>query len=322
MSDNVSEVSVNMQDPSVVESLLDDAELRKLPVGSEEFKAAVAAKAAKTDANSEDSATEEADQDDESSESDADEAEDDEKDESKQSKPKKKGVEKRIGELVKEREALKRELDQLKYQKTHKVEETAEVGESQFDKQKPKFGDFDNIADYQEALVDWKLEKKDFDNRVATEQQHSQKKRDEVLSAWTERETAFKSTVEDYEDHINVENLERLDAGQTALAFLGESEFGPQVLYKLLTDEELTEKFKSASDVRKVAILSKIESSFESDEPSVETKKTTVSKAPQPAKALPKGKSVPVAKSIYDVNLSFEEYNRLMDQRERAKSRK
>lgn len=321
MSDNVSEVSIDMQDMSVVESLLDDKELRKLPVGSDEFKAAVAAKAAKTDANT-DSADSDADQDDESSNSEADEAEDDEKDESKQSKPKKKGVEKRIGELVKEREALKRELDQLKYQATNKSEAQAEVVESTFDKQKPKFKDFDNLEDYTEALTDWKLEKKDHDNRVATEQQLNQKKQDEIFLTWSEKEDAFKSTVEDYEDHINVENLKRLNAGQSALVFIGESEYGPQVLYKLLTDEALTEKFMSASDVRKVAILSKLESSFETDEPSVESKKTTVSKAPEPAKSLPKGKAVAAAKSIYDVNLSFEEYNRLMDQRERAKSRK
>lgn len=317
MSDNVSESSIDMQDMSVVESLLDDKELRKLPVGSNEFKAAVAAKAAKTDANT-DSADSETDQDDESSEDD----ESDEKEESKTSKPKKKGVEKRINELVKEREALKKELEIAKINRGVDAQIEAVAEQTPFEKAKPKFGDFDNIADYQEALVDWKLEKKEHDHTVAQEQRELKSKQETFISAWAERENKFKGTVDDYDDYINKDSLDRLQPGQTALAYIAESDFGPEVLYALLTDEELSKKFMAASDVKKVGILSRLEANFESDEPAVSKTKATVSKAPSPSKSLPKGKAVATSKSIYDASLSFAEYNRLMDERDRAKSRK
>jgi len=154
------------------------------------------------------------------------------------------------------------------------------------------------------------------------QQREVKQKQETFMSTWTEREATFKATVSDYDDYINRDSLERLNPGQMALAFIAESGVGPQILYELLTDEELAEKFAIASDVRKVALLSKIESNFDSDEPSVSKTKTAVTKAPQPAKSLPKGKAVATSKSIYDANLSFTEYNRLMDERDRAKKRK
>ena len=318
MSDNVSEVSFDMNDPTVVENVLNDADLRKLPLGSDEFKAAATAKFAKTDEKPTATATEETEHD----------VEDTDKSDSDADKPKKKanGTQRRIDELVREREAMRRELEEVRRSvqtaqpQQEQTAQRSEPAQSTFAKAKPELTNFDNLADYTEALTDWKLEKREHEYAERAERTNVQRRATEIAHTFEQREVTVKQELDDYDDVVNVPALEGLKLAQPSLALISESEFGPRILYDMLNDDELAAKFKAAPPHRQVAMIGKLEAKYESAEP-VESpsKNTAVTKAPQPAKSLPKGKAVATSKSIYDKDLSFAEYNRLMDERDRAK---
>lgn len=319
MSDNVSEVPIDLSDPTVVEKVLNDKDLRKLPLGSEEFKAAAAEMLAKTDETAEESATDATEHaDDESSD-------DSEAKQPSKGKPKR-GVEKRIDELVKEREALRRELEAVKNgAQPHQVQQAQQrveqEADSDFGKPKPRLSQFENLEDYTEALTDWRIEKKEHDRAAVEARNNLYREVEEKATAWENREAAFKATVDDYDAYVHADALQAMQPPRDVMAYLAESEFGPQLAYTILSDEETAEQFKAMSPLKQIGYLAKLEARFEADEPSqpAPAKKTTVSKAPQPAKSLPKGKAVVAQKSIFDKDLSFAEYNRLMDERERAK---
>lgn len=325
MSDSVSEVSVDLSDPTVVEMLLDDQDLRKLPLGSDDFKAAAVEKMAKMNANASDPAAEATEQVEGEAESDEDDVEPEAKPEQKKRKG---GVEKRIDELVREREELKRRLEAL--ESGHKPEAVEEKpakveAKSTFDKPKPKMSDFEyNTEAYADALTDWKLEKIEHERAAAEQKREFETKVTGLEQAWNERQEAFSETVDDYDEIVTTAEVKKLNASPTAIEYMFESEHGPQIAYQILSDDDLKKQFKAMSPTRQVAFIAKLEARFDNDEPAAaepKAKKTIVTKAPQPAKTLPKSKAVATSKSIYDPNLSFEEYNRLMDERDRAKKK-
>jgi hypothetical protein len=318
MSDIMNEVELDLTNPEVVDNLLDNKDLRKLPVGSDEFKAAARESLAKTDATTDVSA------DSEKNDSSDENTEETTEDDTNVDRPKKsRGMLKRIEGLVAEREALKQQLGELQARQTAPNEYQPPAQQSTYDQPKPLFKDFDTLEEYTEALTDWKLDKKDHDREVTKQHEEYQDRVKSIVSTWEQREAQTKELYPDYADLVNVQNLTTLNPSMDAKVFLSESEVGPKVLYALMSDESLLEKFVDASPVRQVAMLAKLEDRVaESDEDTPVVKKSTISKAPQPVKALPKGKAVATVKDVYNPDLSFEEYNRLMDERERLRKGK
>lgn len=316
MSENVSEVNVDLNDATVVENILEDADLRKLPVGSDAFKAALSEKMSKTDENVDTPAGDD-DTDEVSDDEETDDTETDENaDEAPQKKPKR-GMLKRIEELVKERSDLEQRLAAYEAsQKVTKTESTAPAHDT-FDKPKPKFEQFDSIEDYTDAMTDWKLEKREHEANVAKAEQESKVVQDEILEKWNTREAAAKKEYADYGNVVTVKTYQKMSPSVEAQVFLAESEVGPQVVYHLMSDETLAEQFANANPVKQVAMLTRLEMKLDTGDKS--TKETTVTKAPAPPRAMPKGKSVAQTKDINDPNLSFAEFDALMRERERAK---
>lgn len=313
MSENVSEASIDLNDMSVVESVLDDADLRKLPVGSEAFKAALAEKQSKMGQEN-DVTADDVDADQDESEEDV-ESEDDQTEKSQ--KPKR-GMVKRIEELVQEREAERRRAAELEARLAAYEAKGHTKADTGFDTPKPHPDNFDSVWEYTEALTDWKLEKREFDAQMKQVEREAMTKQEQFLSDWTERENATKKEFRDYERVVNMPKYTKLGPSTEAQVFLAESEVGPKVIYSLLADEDLAETFAQASPVKQVAMLARIESRFDSED-AVTEKKTTVSKAPSPPRSLPRGKATGQVKDIYDTSLSFAEFDQAMRERERAK---
>lgn len=325
MSENVSDNSFDLNNTDVVDTVLGDAELRKLPVGSDAFKAALSEKMSKTDENHDAPAGDE--ESDQMSEDDVDEddkSEDSDEQQEPNQKKAKRGMLKRIEELVSEREAERRRATELEarlaaYEQKSKPEQE-EASEGKFDKAKPKMEHFDSIEDYYDALTDWKLEKRDFEEQQANFVREAQEREKQIADTWESRESEVKKELRDYDSVVTVEAFKSSNPSVDAQVFLSESEYGPKVLYELFSDEDLTDEFANASSVRQVALLSKIEARLESSKPTEKT--TTISKAPTPPKSLAKGRASSTVKDINDPNLTFAEFDQLMRERERANKRK
>lgn len=307
--------ALDFSDPQVVDIIEADEHLRTLPLDSEDLKAAVAEKLTKKvedDAPAGDDENETADADDDQSTEDADDDEDD------QPQPKKKprGVIRRIEKLAAEKHDLQRRIAELEAQVQQSVKQSVEeaVGDFTFDEPKPKFDDFDNLADYTEAVADWKIRKVEAEKAFKQEQQSLEKQVKEIASKWEELEKAVKKELRDYSQVVTPEAVVEANPSQAAKEFLAESDIGPKVVYHLLNDEDLAAEFADATPSKQVRILTRLEdklSATEEEDTSTTPKKTV--KLPTP---LPKGKATG---NVYDLlkdaaNMSDAEWHRLYDQ--------
>lgn len=318
MSENVSTPEIDLNDPTVVEKAFSDERLRSLPFGSDEFKAALAEDASKM----EDAEVMSADDEPEDEEEVSDE-QDETQDEQKPAK-KPRGMLKRIEKLVEEKHDLQRKLEAMQAQVQQTVDKTVEQAvDSDFDKPKPRFADFDTLEDYTEALTEWKLDKRDFDRQVATERASVKEKAQQIAQTWTQRETAAKKEYSDYTDVVTLEAVTAADPSTEARIFLAESDFGPKVVYELLRDEALLEAFAQGSPIQQIKLLTKLEQRFEGTAAKPATK-TTVSKAPEPPRSLPKVKTVATGKDLvqHAGEMSDAEWLRMADEYARNKRRK
>jgi len=300
------------------EEILNDPELRKLPMGSDEFKAAVASKATKTEASDEATDVVPADDDQTDDDSDDDDSNEDGK------KPKKaKNAEKRIHQLVqrsKAAEQRERELQERlsQYEQQPKNETTASV------EGKPKADQYANAAEYIDALTDWKLQEHVRSQEREVEQREYQNEYQRNVESWDSRESEVVESTPDYYDVVNVEAIQALNPTAEVKQFLGESEHGPLILYSMLSDDDALDQFLDATPIRQVAMLAQAEAylatSADDDDDEVEEKPVT--KAPPPPSQRPKGKTVASRKkSVYSDDISFEEYDRLRAEQRRNRNK-
>lgn len=294
MTDTVSN-EIDFNDPSVVEMVIKDDSLSKLPLGSDALKAAIAEKAVKTDENNLAPAGDETEETDEDLDK---EAEDDLKSEAEETEPKPKrppkGMLKRIETLVEEKASLKREIEQLRQLTEGKLKQEAQEytgNETDFDQPEPSFEDFDNIKDYVKAQAKWEIAKTKYEESQASMQEELKVESAKVANNWRALEDEVKKEFRDYEAVVNADSLLRTAPSVESRIFLAESDNGPRVVYSLLSDEDLTEKFKNANPVQQVKILTRLEMQLESTAPKKAI--TTASNAPTPPRQMPRsGESV------------------------------
>jgi len=315
---------IDMRDPVIIDMVLNDSEIRKLPTGSEAFTEAVNEKIAKANEASVPS-------------TEAEETKAEVPDEKVEEKPAgKRGFQKRIDELVAAREAEKQEklrleveLNALRANKTTPQQPEVKAPEvvdysKDFSKAKPVLSSYNNIEEYTDALTDWKQEKQEFIKEQKAHYEAVQNAVKKTAENWTTREQSIKELIPDYDAVVNVDNLKGTNIQEASRQYLVESEHGPAILYNLLEDEALSKTFKDANPVKQVAILAKLEAGIES---SVSTHAEKESKAtpkvvPPPAPP-PKfgGKAVKVSDmTIHEASkLSFTDYDRLRRAQEQKK---
>ncbi len=145
-------------------------------------------------------------------------------------KPKKGGIQKRIGELVREREEAKRREEYWREQAMKgQPKETPKPTD-----EKPKVDQFQSYEEYLEALADYKAEQKmaarEKQREQETQQERATQEFNELRSTFAER---IEQVAEKYEDFEEVAFSEDVPISDAMVPALLSSEKGPELLYFL-----------------------------------------------------------------------------------------
>lgn len=230
-------------------------------------------------------------------------------------KPKAKGVQKRIDELVKQREEEKAEKLRLlalveQYQKpAPKVEEQVEDGEPQ----KPSreaFADSDAyaaaLADYADAKADWSARRAVQDALAEearkTEQRQIEEGQKAAREAYQARVTKAAEKYADYKEVAESPNVTVTIAMAQAIMH---SQHGPEIQYYLGKNPDEAKRISTLNPAEQLVELGLVVGKLSAPAPSPEKPKPIVSSAPKPIKTL-EAKSEPVQKDPSE--MSMEEY--------------
>ena len=294
-NDVVEDVEVNDADIDII----NDPILRKLPVGSEAFQAELDSRNGNTD----ETETEKSEEDEVPADDIEEEASDD--DEVVQSKPKK-GFAKRIGQLTAKTKALEAKLAEYENQSQQPEPEVEYEPARVESEDKPTRSQYRSDEDFIDALTDWKIEQREV-------QKEYESTRTQVVSTWNERQAAFEEEAPDFTEVVTAEAIMELELSEEESEFLTYADNGPEILYKLFSDDDRLDEYLDANLFKRAAILSSL--AEQHSQPEVR-QTANVSKAPKPPRSMPKGKaSGSPAKSIYDENLSMAEFRRLREKK-------
>ena len=195
--------------------------------------------------------------------------------------PKKSGVQKRIDELVRERETERRaremaeaELIRLREQVEGKKPEQQPGPQAG----KPKPDDFKSYEDYLEALADFKagekLAKERQDTQAAMEREHRAKEK----ATFQDRTEKARTKYADFDDVVF--GGEAVPVTQPMMDAIFDSEHGPDIAYHLGKHPDDAKRIAGLSPVAAIREIGKIEARFLQGAMPPEQKRT--SKAPEP----------------------------------------
>jgi uncharacterized protein YozE (UPF0346 family) len=232
-------------------------------------------------------------------------------------KPKKNGVQKRIDKLVKKNSEKDREIEYLRKelmkkgseQPQEKGAEKPEVKEAK--EGKPSADDFENHADYLEALTDWKLEQKEKAKEAAKKADDLKSNYQKAIEKHNERVGEFKKAQADYEEVISdfIEEHGDLKFSIALEDSILASDVGPQLVYHLAKNKEELDRINALSPLAAAREIGKIEARLSKKSQPLAEKKH--SKAPRPIEPVNTGRGSSIRKSIYDESLSQSEYEQL-----------
>jgi hypothetical protein len=207
----------------------------------------------------------------------------------KKSKPK---IEKRIGEVVKQREQAKAEAAKERAgresaeAKLREYEQKAAPEKAADPDAEPKPEQFTDAFEYARALAEFSAEKalKDRDRQEAEKKAATE--RQQTIKQWTDRITAVKADLPDFEDVVASSDVAVSDQVRDAIL---ESDVGPQVLYHLAENPEFAQKLSEMSTITALREIGKLEARFEKKEPAKAA--ATKQRAPAPIRPIKGGGS-------------------------------
>ena len=159
---------------------------------------------------------------------------------------------------------------------------------------KPKFENYSDIAEYTEALTDWKLQE-------ALLRRTQEVSKQSEVQQYKSRVKEFVKEHADYDEVL--QDASHIPAAQEIHQIILESEVGPQIAYHLANNIELLEKLNSLPSHRRLIELGKLEDKLTVKNEVPQVKKSS---APSPIKT-EKG-AAPVKRDIHDETLSQAEY--------------
>lgn len=210
-------------------------------------------------------------------------AEGQETDQPEEERRKKGGFQKRIEKLnakIQQREAL---IEELLARQSQAKPEPEQPKQSLSGTPRPRVDDFTTYQEYEDALVDWKL-----DNRLEAEtakqrEQHERQRAAEVEKTWQERETKFAVEHDDYEDVVDVEHMARHGQLSQPMAFaLRSSENGPELLYQLAKHPEEAARIARLEPMAAVYELGRFEAAVTGKKQDTPKQAKTTSAPPPP----------------------------------------
>lgn len=221
-----------------------------------------------------------------------------------------KGVRNRIKKLGRKLSEKDREIEFLREQlrATTAKQEPKEEKSVVTDSGKPNPDNFESHEEYLEAMIEYKAdlvaEKKIEAYQAQQKETQMKSKEQQIKSAHLERVQAFQEKTEDFIDVI--ESVDDIPLSLTIQQVVMESENGPELFYELAKNREELERINQMPAIEAARAMGRFEVSL--NKPVNEVKKVT--QTPPPIRPV-KGKGSAVAKTIYDPDLPFHEYERL-----------
>lgn len=236
-------------------------------------------------------------------------------------------TEKRFQEILKDRNAARKEAAELKAKleaatKPPEVQATAPV--------KPNAADFESwdlyesaIDKYTEDMAEFKANKKIAEKETTSKQQTEEQA---IASQWNEREAKFKESHPDFDVEMAAAEISSYANGSTMAAVIVRDPNGPAIANYLMENPEALKRIGNAEPLEAVREITKIGLTFET------TAKTTEA----PAEAIPPTTSRPISKSgppAHEIATNsapvdelqealkakdFERYKQIMDRRDKS----
>jgi hypothetical protein len=217
----------------------------------------------------------------------------DQQDDAPESARKNKGVGKRINELTREKheakrreEAAQREAEYWKkvaLEKGGDREEPAKPAAAPEAGAKPRAEDFENYADFIEALTDWKTEERERQRANAARVQAAQQEQRRTQESLAQKIESARERFEDFDDVVGNPDLPITDHMAQAIAL---SDVGADVAYHLGKNPKEAARIASLHPAAQAVEIGKL-----GVELGLRAKQKTVSKAPPPVQSRVTGSS-------------------------------
>lgn len=208
------------------------------------------------------------------------------------------------------REALKRMNEEKQTQNTAATTQNATAQDANV---KPNPDAFETHTDYVEALAEWKAEVKLREFQAKQKQEQMRAELESKQKTFVSKMKEFAKTHEDFDEGLQ-ELLELGNVPHELDSLIMESDNGPEIIYHLSKDLDFYQSLKQMPPLIQAKELGKFEARLQKKTTS-QTKTTT--SAPPPIKTAQARGNI-AKKDIYDEDLSFAEYKRIMNERERS----
>lgn len=218
-------------------------------------------------------------------------------------------LEKRFSDLTKQREAARQEAQREREAREALEARLRDLEAKVAPKQETKVDDepkpeqFTDMYEYQQALVDYRVDQRLAEEKQKAEQAKAEAQRKQVFDNFASRVEAIKSEIPDYEAMIASADVYVSNEVRDAIF---ESDVGPRILYHLAENPDVAEKLQGMTLTRALATIGKLEAQFEKAKAAPEPQKNVTaakSKAPAPINPIKASAAGPVTE--LDSNREF-----------------
>ncbi|CAB5212780.1 hypothetical protein UFOVP188_53 [uncultured Caudovirales phage] len=210
-------------------------------------------------------------------------------------------LERRFSEITKQREEARKEA-----QREREARESLEARLKDLEakaqpqqvtpdvEQEPKPEQFSDMYEYNQALIDYRVDQRLAQEKQKEAQAKANAERDKMLNVWSDRVKAAKAELPDFENMVGSADVVVSNEVRDAIF---ESDVGPRILYHLAENPEIATELQGMTLTAALRKIGKLEAQFEKIEP---LSKPVVGKSKAPAPINP----IRSAANGRDVNLT------------------
>lgn len=210
-------------------------------------------------------------------------------------------LERRFSEITKQREEARKEAQREREAREslearlRELEAKAQPQQAAPDvEEEPKPEQFSDMYEYQQALIDYRVDQRLAQEKQKEAQAKANAERDKMLNVWSDRVKAAKAEIPDFDDMVGSADVVVSNEVRDAIF---ESEVGPRILYHLAENPEIATQLQGMTLTAALRRIGKLEAQFEKTEP---LSKPVVGKSKAPAPINP----IRSAANGRDVNLT------------------
>ena len=210
-------------------------------------------------------------------------------------------LERRFSEITKQREEARKEAQREREAREslearlRDLEAKAQPQKAETEvEQEPKPEQFSDMYEYQQALVDYRVDQRLAEEKQKEAQAKANAERDKMLNVWSDRVKAAKAEIPDFDEMVGSADVVVSNEVRDAIF---ESDVGPRILYHLAENPEIATELQGMTLTAALRRIGKLEAQFEKAEP---LSKPVVGRSKAPAPINP----IRSAANGRDVNLT------------------